>query len=65
MNVVAENHADTLGRLGGQSQDALIAAVIGESLRKNFEREQDELPPSLQVLLRSLDGTRSDRNAIT
>lgn len=65
MNVVAENHAETLGLRGDQSRDALLAAVIGEGLRETFERERDELPESLLALLRSLDNTRPDRAAIT
>ncbi|WP_342162784.1 hypothetical protein [Methylobacterium sp. SD21] len=65
MNVVAENHADTLARRGGHSRDALVAAVIGERLRETFARERNELPEALAALLRSLDTARRDHATIT
>lgn len=63
MNVVAENHADSLGRQGRQSRDALIAAVIGEGLRDNLQQERDELPDVLQALLRTLADRASGQAA--
>lgn len=63
MNVVAENHADSLGRQGRQSRDALIAAVIGEGLRDNLQQERDELPDVIQALLRTLADRASGQTA--
>lgn len=65
MNIVAENHADTLGRRGCQSRETMIAAVIGEGLRENFERDRAELPEALLAILRSLDNARVDHTTIT
>lgn len=65
MNIVAENHADTLGRRGALSRDSLVAAVIGERLRETFEGERGELPEALLALLRSLDNTQQDHAPIT
>lgn len=65
MNIVPENHADTLGHRGGLSRDLLVAAVIGERLRETFEGERGELPEALLALLRSLDNTQQDHAPIT
>ncbi|MCJ2013986.1 hypothetical protein [Methylobacterium sp. J-076] len=65
MNIVAENHADSFGHLGAQSQDALIAAAIGERLRDDYGQPGDETPEAILVLLRTLDQAGLDRHAIT
>lgn len=65
MNIVSENHADSLGRRGALSRDALVAAVIGEGLRETFEGERGELPETLLALLRSLDNTHRDHAPVT
>lgn len=56
MNVVAENHADSLDCLRERSRESLIAAVIGDALRDNLDREGGAMPEPLVVLLRLLDG---------
>lgn len=59
MKIVAENHAERLRRPGCFSSDALIAAVIGEGLRENYEHETIELPDTLLALVLSLDGVKT------
>lgn len=62
MNIVSENHADSLGSLAGPAWDGLFLAVIGEGLRDSFHDEQEALPEAMLALIRSLDCRPEDRH---
>lgn len=63
MNVVAENHADSLRCLRDRSGEGLIAAVIGDALRDTLDHDNDALPESLLALLCRLDAAAPQRAA--
>ncbi|GJE36707.1 hypothetical protein KHHGKMAE_0758 [Methylobacterium persicinum] len=63
MNVVAENHADSLGCFRDRSRDGLVAAVIGDVLRDNIDTEGNAMPERLLALLDRLDGAQPDSAA--
>ncbi|GJD35257.1 hypothetical protein [Methylobacterium aerolatum] len=62
MKIVTEDYAETLGVARERSGNALVAAVIGQVLRRDLD-EDFELPAQFLAMVRILDRLPEDQTS--